>query len=248
MNSQKEKLQKIIDDIDILIEHKVKRSDSEFQTWHSKAKVFIAECFGQDSIKFNEFKRFRFSSQVHTDYNDYVQECREDLIAVKGLLESYLPDIQEENFPANSKNFEDIFTKFRKIAVALQRRYNNRDTLKIDDEYDVQDLLSVLLILYFNDVRKEEWTPSYAGSCVRMDFLIKDIDTVIEVKMTRNSMTPKKLGEELLVDVEKYQAHPNCKFLYCFVYDPEMRIANPNGIISDLEERHKGFLRVIITQ
>ena len=79
-----------------------------------------------------------------------------------------------------------------------------------------------------------------------MDFLIKDIQTVVEVKKTRASMSPKDLGEELIIDIEKYQTHPDCKHLYCFVYDPEGLLGNPVGIKADLEAKHKDFLKVFI--
>jgi REase_DpnII-MboI len=50
------------------------------------------------------------------------------------------------------------------------------------DEYDVQDSLHALLKLHFDDVRREEWTPSYAGSQSRMDFLLKREKIVVETK------------------------------------------------------------------
>lgn len=75
-----------------------------------------------------------------------------------------------------------IFSHFYKVARQLRCRYENRETLKIEDEYDVQDLLHALLLLYFDDVRAEEWTPSYAGKSSRMDFLLKNERVVIEVK------------------------------------------------------------------
>lgn len=141
---------------------------------------------------------------------------------------------------------ENIFERFHIIARQLRTRHGERDTLNINDEYDVQDLLHALLLLHFRDIRAEEWTPSYAGGCLRMDFLLKDIQTVIEVKKTRASMTTKTLGEELIVDIEKYQTHPDCKKLYCFVYDPEGLLGNPVGIKSDLEAAHPNFLKVFI--
>lgn len=67
-----------------------------------------------------------------------------------------------------------------------------------------------------------------------MDFLVKDISTVIETKMTRENLKDKKLGEELIIDIEKYAKHPDCKRLYCFVYDPKELINNPNGLEKDL--------------
>ena len=79
-----------------------------------------------------------------------------------------------------------------------------------------------------------------------MDFLLKDLQTVIEVKKTHSSMTPKELGEELIIDIEKYKSHPDCKQLYCFVYDPDGFLGNPNAIKNDLETSHKDFVKIFI--
>ena len=45
----------------------------------------------------------------------------------------------------------------------MQRRYADRPPIVIADEYDVQDLIRTILVAMFDDVRPEEWTPSYAG-------------------------------------------------------------------------------------
>ena len=102
------------------------------------------------------------------------------------------------------------------------------------DEYDVQDLLHALLTIYFDDIRKEEWAPSYAGGASRMDFLLPEIETVVETKMTRPSLSTKQLGEQLIVDIAKYKKHPECRTLFCVVYDPDGRISNPRGVENDL--------------
>lgn len=70
-----------------------------------------------------------------------------------------------------------------------------------------------------------------------MDFLLKKEQIVIEVKKTREGLTEKELGEQLIVDKAKYQNHPDCKTLYCLIYDPEERISNPRGIERDLSDK-----------
>ena len=105
--------------------------------------------------------------------------------------------IREENTVSILQN---IFRKFHVIVRALRRRYSSRPTLDVKDEYDVQDLLSSLLFLYFDDVRHEEWTPSYAGKSSRADFVLKREKTVVEVKMTRSGLSDKELGNQLIVD------------------------------------------------
>ena len=108
-------------------------------------------------------------------------------------------------------------------------------------------MLNSLLLLHFEDVRPEEWTPSYAGGSKRMDFLLKDSEIAIEVKMTRKALKDKELGEQLIIDIANYKQHKGCKCLYCFVYDPEGFIRNPRGLEKDLQTLDKDFpVRVFI--
>jgi hypothetical protein len=108
--------------------------------------------------------------------------------------------------------------------------------------------LHSLLIQYFDDIRPEEPTPSYAGGAGRMDFLLKDERIVVETKITRKGKgtEDKRVGNELLQDIDRYKAHPDCSTLICFVYDPDGRISNPVGLISDLEKKNASDLRVIV--
>jgi hypothetical protein len=154
----------------------------------------------------------------------------------------------DHNYKKDSKFFiENIFSRFHIIVTQLQKRYNKREPMIISDEYDVQDLLHSLLKLYFDDVRPEEWTPSYAGACSRVDFLIKNENIVIEVKKTREQLKQKEIGEQLIIDIARYKNHPNCKFLFCFVYDPDRLISNPSCLENDLSSNDNLPVKVIIT-
>ena len=69
---------------------------------------------------------------------------------------------------------------------------------------------------------------------------------VIEVKKTRRGLDDKELGDQLIIDVDRYKVHADCERLVCFVYDPEGRIGNPNGIMAGLNKQHEGFATVYI--
>ena len=131
--------------------------------------------------------------------------------------------------------------RFHLITKPLRDRQHKRDPFKIENEYDVQDLLHAILKIHFDDIRPEEWTPSYAGSAARMDFLIKEIQLVIEVKKTRDTLKDKEVGEQLIIDIKKYAQHPDCKILICFVYDPDGLIRNPAAIERDLSGEREGL-------
>ena len=76
--------------------------------------------------------------------------------------------------------------------------------------------------------------------------MLKQEKVVIEVKKTRSTMKDKDLGEQLIIDIAKYKVHPDCKKLICFVYDPDGRIVNPEGIVKDLEKGNKEFVKIYI--
>jgi uncharacterized protein YodC (DUF2158 family) len=141
---------------------------------------------------------------------------------------------RESDIPA-LLGLERLLRRFHLVAQQLARRHAHRETLRINDEYDVQDLLHALLRIEFDDIRPEEWTPSYAGGSARTDFLLKKEQVVLELKKTRNGLGDKEVGEELIIDIARYKNHPDCRTLVCFVYDPDQRITNPAGLKHDLE-------------
>lgn len=140
-----------------------------------------------------------------------------------------------------------ICERFHLLVTCLQYKYHKKRTFAVNNEYDVQYLFRALLLLDFDDIRTEEWTPSYAGGSARMDFLILPYKIIVETKMTRKGLGDRKIGEELIIDLERYQEHPKCKILYCFVYDPDKRIKNPRGLEEDIERRSTKNLMVKVT-
>lgn len=158
---------------------------------------------------------------------------------------------QPASAPAEAKaavHFDPIrvlCSRFHEVAKQLQVRHAGRNTLAVADEYDVQDLTHALLRIFFDDIRDEEWTPSYAGGAARMDFLLPEVRTVLEMKMARKGLGAKEIGEQLIVDIAKYREHPKCKRLICLVYDPNGFVANPRGIERDLSGKH-GELDVLV--
>lgn len=151
------------------------------------------------------------------------------------------PVLEQQN-PLNT--LELLFVKFHSVVRQLRVRHSKRNTLDVNDEYDVQDLLHSLLKIYFDDIRVEEVTPSYAGSSKRMDFLLKSENIVVEVKKTRDKLSDREVGEQLIIDIATYEVHPNCKTLVCFVYDPEGRIGNPIGLEHDLSRESEQGINV----
>jgi hypothetical protein len=131
----------------------------------------------------------------------------------------------------------------------LTRRSRGRSPLVIADEYDLQDVIHGLLRLWFEDVRPEERTPSRGAGSAQMDFLLKAEQIVVETKMTRERLGSKEIADELLIDIGRYRAHPDCKVLIACVYDPSRQIGNPAALESDLSDATaEPVVRVIVVQ
>jgi hypothetical protein len=142
---------------------------------------------------------------------------------------------------------ERLLRRFHRTARQLKHRHKDRAAFSIQDEYDVQDLLHAILRGLFDDVRPEEYTPSYAGGASRMDFLLKSEQIVLEIKFASPSLQDKQIGEQLIVDIKRYQSHPDCRRLICFVYDPLGNLKNPAGLETDLSGIHEKLeVKVIV--
>jgi hypothetical protein len=228
----------------------------EHRKWERDTRVALRKTFGENSNQLLEFASLFGSpaaiAPARAIHEDYVAA----LDRVAPFLRSIIDELRDYGLPATAAahnpplstplvRIQRLCDRFPQVAHEILKRHENRSTLAITDEYDVQDLMRGLLRVDFDDIRDEEYTPSYAGGASRMDFLLKAEQVVLETKMTRPSLTAKKLGEELLVDIARYATHPDCKILVCFVYDPEGRIHNPRGVEADLQ-RKDGSLQVIV--
>ena len=175
----------------------------------------------------------KFNKIIDEDQSNCLIKTLNSLMGILGAIEKIQPKVVNIDYDLIISN---IIEHFNACAIQLKRRHAGRETIIIQDEYDVQDLLHSLLKLHFSDVRPEEWTPSYAGNSNRMDFLLKEAHIAIEVKMTRDNLKDKEIGEQLIIDIAKYQQHPDVDTLYCFVYDPNTILHNPVGLENDLNK------------
>ncbi|HIF9245321.1 TPA: hypothetical protein ACX6Q2_000138 [Photobacterium damselae] len=151
-----------------------------------------------------------------------------------------LPTCSEGDKPSNVEDLLKIIIKGLPRAMQpLMHRRKNAQSLTFASEYDIQDLLHSMMRPWISDIRPEEFTPSYAGSNTRMDFLLPDYNLVIETKRVRDKGHSSKVGDELIIDIEHYRRHSRCEHLWCVIYDPNLHIINPQGLINDLEGKRK---------
>ncbi len=217
----------------------------KFTAWQAQCLNYLTTSLPQNSSYIESFK-----SNVEREYKSSVEQGIGILQSIKE--DADLGDIDKGECSINgnknpSQILDIIFDKFHISARQLRKRHDSRDTIDVQDEYDTQDYLHALLLLHFDDVRPEESSPSYAGKNSRVDFLLKDFKTIIEVKKTRAGLTAKEIGSQLIEDIVRYKSHPDCENLVCFVYDPDGYIDNPRGLENDLNEDNEVMkVKVII--
>lgn len=231
-------------------------STTEFKKCRRNTELAIEHAFGTETRHLQDFARINWTPSQYvmgqakpSDADAFSRGFRN----AEALLESMVQEIDEywdDSRKQPTANpiaiIENLCNRFHLVARQLRSRHNNRSTIEVQDEYDVQDLLHGLLKLTFDDVRPEEWTPSYAGKSARVDFLLKAEEIVIEAKKTGKSLGASGIGDQLLVDIMRYKAHPDCRRLICFVYDSELRIDNPKSFENDLSTAHDGLDVMVI--
>lgn len=209
-----------------------------FIEWAVEVCEFLKGAFTTPAIADN-FRAIVRVIEVRSDNAEYSSAVRTCVRRTVDFLDNLrntlsLYEIANPATPSALEILHRICSRFDSAVRQLRNRYDNRPTLNVEDEHDLQYLLHPILRIFFDDIRPEEYVPSFAGAASRIDFLLKNEQMLFEVKMSRPTLTSKKLGEELIVDIERYKVHPDCKLLYCFVYDPEHYINNPQGIETDL--------------
>jgi len=173
------------------------------------------------------------------------------LASILDRLELYpesKPNLQPDAITSGTSIVEHLAIHFHVFASQLGGRQKDREAFAITDEYDLQDIFRALLWLFFDDIRPEEYTPSYAGKSSKIDFILKKERIVVELKMTNRNLRDKKVGDQLIIDIERYRSHPDCQTIICFVYDPEHFVKNPVGLENDLSRRQDNLdVKVIVS-
>lgn len=211
-------------------------SGQEYEDWLNLAIRFVETHFPGDT----DTKRFR---EIAENANGWGNKKFSPLMGILKAFKEYPPiPARVDILPL----IEEIFMNFNKFDISIRRRYGNRDTININDEHDLQNALFSILKLFINDIRPEDYVPSYAGGNSRVDFLLPEYGLIIETKMTNSSLQDKQVGEQLIIDFERYKQKDGFNHLVCFVYDKEANIHNPIGLIKDLHNLSDEKMRITV--
>jgi len=167
-------------------------------------------------------------------------------------IESALLRIRYDNKSADEM-VRDILNNFsNSIQKIIKNRRKDHPNFIIEDEYDVQDVLYVILKSVFPNLRDEDAIAKVGAKSTKIDLIIREERILVEVKMIKKKDSNEThFIEELKVDFESYHKCQWLRKLFCFVYDPYKKtrdISNFNDLNGDRTKGEHSFdVEVILT-
>ncbi len=153
--------------------------------------------------------------------------------------------------PPNVEMVSELCRRLPHAARILSNRPRKDKTpFKIEDEYDVQDLLQAILRAYLKYSVQENPLPRVANAkSGRADISIEELGTLIEIKFARNPEDQKRIFTEYTEDLELYSSWPHLKNLVYLIYN-SVTLRDPEAFdkFSGPQERNGKRFHVIIVR
>ncbi len=242
------------------------RAEAERYSWSANNSALLTKLFDTEKVV-NGFHKSFARVSAPGGFEQFVASFRKTVEGEIAQLESVVAQLDQYEEPSAAEppaaeptaepgagstavdTIEHICRRFHRVARELAERHGARPTFQCKNESDLQHLFHALLQLQFDDVRLEEYTPAYAKKAMRTDFFVPEEQLALVVKQTRKSIGPKKFSAQLAADIERYETHPDCTTVVCFVYDPDGHIKDPPELERDFSSARSEFgVRVIVEQ
>lgn len=231
-NNKTEVLQ-TMEDFEEIIEH----AQTAFKLWERQRnlpdKILYSKMNGLIML-YGSYEEVRAAND---EFSSHIKETIKIFKKIKMDLPMLIGSVTEPmESTDNLSKIENIFNRFIHVAKKLEDRHNQRNTLKIEDEYDVQDLFHSILKLYFDNIEDECTSIKRDSTANRIDFFLPDESIAIEIKFgtrwkdkartTRKSMKTIRhdIKQEIINDKEAYSNQSLYQKILFFVYDPDNQI------------------------
>ena len=154
-------------------------------------------------------------------------------------LDSFIDNLQEQYVGLDIREvtpdeiqilqiLEEFGNAVKKIT---QTRRKDHISFNIIDEYDVQDLLYVILKSVYPKLITEDPIAKIGSKSTKIDLILRGQGILIEVKIINTTgNSENKIIDDLKKDIESYHANKGLKTLICFVYDPQNLIKDEHNI------------------
>jgi hypothetical protein len=112
----------------------------------------------------------------------------------------------------------DHVTLFLQRFPAALERWRSKKWV-VEDEYDIQAMLWLILRPHFDDLRYEEYLPKLGRSAERYDIGIPQLGLIVEAKYARQASDFQRIVEEIGKDAAQLQPQSTFTGILVFVYD-----------------------------
>lgn len=113
-----EKLEWLISEATVLINHSVKPSTPAFQAWFSEAERFLIKRFGAKSFEYAKLKETKFMPSVYATDSEVARKCKDGLVATKLIFQTYLEEMGEDSIDLkNAANAAENHFKFDRVFI-----------------------------------------------------------------------------------------------------------------------------------
>jgi hypothetical protein len=199
--------------------------------------IIISKILGSENIIEAEIDQ-AIQNIVQMEIDVQTQILLEDLL--KTLLKTkYTNKTCEEVVRDVLNNFSNAIQKI------IRYRRKGHMEFKIEDEYDVQDILYVILKSFFPLLRDEDPIAKVGAKSTKIDLILREEMILIEVKMLKEKDNNEvEFIEQLKKDFESYHQCQWLTKLFCFVYDPYKKtrdLANFNDLNGDRTKQGHSF-------
>lgn len=192
-------LQKLINEIDTMLEKKVNpRTSQDFNAWHLRAEGFLKRTFGKNSDEYQRFTNLLFSPRVFGMYDDIdelsIEACAEDLRNCRTHFQVYLEEYTDSGeYKNTSETRNKSAVNYKEYDVFIS--HANKDKKVYVEE--LNDVIKRLGINVFFDKESiswgDDWKKVILDGTARSEFAI----IVISENFFDREWTEKELNEFL---------------------------------------------------
>lgn len=133
----------------------------------------------------------------------------------------------------------NILRAFPDIVSRMEHRRKGKESYLVNDEYDVQDLIYVMLKGPFPTLQYENPNNKVGVNSSSSDFNIDELSLFIEAKIVSEKGKEKQIQEQCKHDIISYSKQSNCNKIIFFVYDPKKCIDNEHAFKDGLGQKIK---------
>lgn len=187
--------------------------------------------------------KYIFQNQFETEIDSFVTELsRKELETIDLIILTELQSHLSKQAVTKTTYINlsakdliiDILENFENVVIKItdpKERYGGKTSnpkkqpktvIKIEDEYDVQDLLYVSLKSVFPTMKYENPLAKFGGKSTRLDFVLMEEGIIIEVKQINESeKNDSKFTDQVKIDIESYHVLDYLTDLIFYIYAPK---------------------------